>query len=146
MREAETALKERQSQLQEATSRVENLLLDLESRPTVQEWRRVQQELQTLQRKVTQTKRCAQRRARSPRPRTLTCGRGRSMRELSKYADTRELIKRDRELHELGLHAIDHLPREVAVEILQDLCRCVLPLRPWTHAQRCIASRAASCA
>jgi len=42
---------------------------------------------------------------------------------LRKYMDTRELIRRDKQIHDLGLTQIEGLPIQIMREILQDLCR-----------------------
>eukprot|EP01006_Ploeotia_vitrea_P036118 TRINITY_DN65978_c3_g1_i1.p1 TRINITY_DN65978_c3_g1~~TRINITY_DN65978_c3_g1_i1.p1 ORF type:complete len:773 (-),score=413.80 TRINITY_DN65978_c3_g1_i1:36-2156(-) len=94
-----------------STLRRENAKLERENdqlktenaaRPTIQEWRSAQSKITKLQKKVSQT---------------------RSLREMSKYMDTKELMKRDRDLYRLHLRQLENLPREVAVEILQDVCR-----------------------
>ena len=80
----------------------ENFRSELESRPTVVDWRKAQQEIYTLEQKLSKTK---------------------SLKEMQKYMDTRELVRRDKDLHSLGLHGLEHLPKDIATNILQDLCR-----------------------
>ena len=46
-----------------------------------------------------------------------------SLSSLRKHLSTPELIRRDREVHVLGLHRLDHLPTSITKEILQDACR-----------------------
>jgi len=46
----------------------------------------------------------------------------RTVADLRKYMDTRELIKRDRDIHALQLAKVEALPKAVSLQILQDVC------------------------
>eukprot|EP00484_Ammonia_sp_Unknown_P027484 CAMPEP_0197031936 /NCGR_PEP_ID=MMETSP1384-20130603/10753_1 /TAXON_ID=29189 /ORGANISM="Ammonia sp." /LENGTH=949 /DNA_ID=CAMNT_0042461521 /DNA_START=56 /DNA_END=2905 /DNA_ORIENTATION=- len=80
----------------------QSLLVELEKRPSYNEWTRLRNELNEMNKKLIETQKVA---------------------SLRKYMDTRELIKRDKEIHTLNLTQIDGLPVQIMKEILQDLCR-----------------------
>jgi len=75
---------------------------ELEKRPSYNEWTRLKQELNSMNKKLMETSKVA---------------------SLRKYMDTRELIRRDKEIHNLGLTDVDGMPIQIMREILQDLCR-----------------------
>eukprot|EP01083_Nonionella_stella_P076975 209960_1 len=105
-------LKKSLRNLQDATDRIKvmederaNLMLELESRPTVRDWKGSQQQIYRLKRQLNvQQSRSAMLRG-------------------SKSADTRALIRYDRDVSALGLRRLDALPAEVVTELLRDVCR-----------------------
>ena len=88
--------------LEDKISKNKSLNLELEKRPSYSEWSRLRNELNIMNKKLMETKKVA---------------------SLRKYMDTRELIKRDKEIHSLNLIEINNLPLQIMKEILQDLCR-----------------------
>eukprot|EP01084_Bolivina_argentea_P045480 83731_1 len=75
---------------------------ELEKRPSYNEWTKLRQELNSMNKQLLETKKTA---------------------NLRKYMDTRELMRRDKQIHNLKLTEIDGLPKQIMKEILQDLCR-----------------------
>jgi len=51
------------------------------------------------------------------------CKESESVASLRQYMDTRELMKRDKDIHVLQLAKVENLPKRVCKEILQDVCR-----------------------
>lgn len=51
------------------------------------------------------------------------CKESESVANLRQYMDTRELMKRDKDIHALQLAKVENLPKRVCKEILQDVCR-----------------------
>lgn len=91
-----------QSDLETVKDQNKDLQRELEKRPSYNEWTRLKQELNSMNKKLIETSKVA---------------------SLRKYMDTRELIRRDKQIHDLGLTQIEGLPIQIMREILQDLCR-----------------------
>merc|ERR1712087_166012 len=82
--------------------RATKLQSELEKRPSYNEWTRLRNELNIMNKKLAETSKVA---------------------SLRKYMDTRELIARDKQIHQLGLGDIDALPAQIMKELLTDVCR-----------------------
>ena len=110
--------RERHEELREENS---NLRLEIDSRPSVQDWRTSQRRISFLERRLEEAEEVLNERSDA----------GRLRRHLHKShperngggVDTRELIARDKISHRLQLHRLEALPRETARQILQDACR-----------------------
>jgi hypothetical protein len=116
-----TRMKEEVASTNEVMKKLEevniNLKMELESRPTMRDWKKSQKMIELLQNKLRDT---------------FDGGNGGSAssnqneREgLQTIAgqDTSAMVRKDRENHRLKLHLLDHISRSNAIELLKDICR-----------------------
>jgi len=116
----ESELREARGRSAEATDDASNLRLELESRPTMRDWRAAQRRTGMLETRLEEAERALQ-----------GSSDARALRNYLRQRDaasgaklpTAELVRRDKENHRLALHRLDALPRETAVEVLQAACR-----------------------
>ena len=98
-----------------------NLKMELESRPTMRDWKRSQKMIELLQNKLRDTIDGNENMSSSERAQNEREG-------LQSVAgqDTSAMVKKDRENHRLKLHLLDNMARNTAIELLKDICRkCV---------------------
>ena len=99
-------LKTRNDELREA---LENLRLDMESRPTPRAWFEKQRELKEIEDKLHDL--------------VMMRGEAAELAAWKKHMGTADRIKVDKRNHELGLWVLDSLPKAVTKEVLQSVCR-----------------------
>ncbi|KAG5175815.1 hypothetical protein JKP88DRAFT_351349 [Tribonema minus] len=103
-------LAQQPSAQERAESRLQNLELDVQSRPTVKEWRECQYRVKELEQQLAKA--------------VADVEEAYDIRRLRRHTDTRELMRRDRADARLGLSAaIAAVPLEAAREALRDACR-----------------------
>ena len=90
-----------------------NLKMELESRPTMRDWKRLQRMVELLQEKLRDA--VDGEAARDDKERA-------GLRRVA-GDDTSSLVKRDRENHRLRLHTLDALSRSSSIELLKSVCR-----------------------
>eukprot|EP01084_Bolivina_argentea_P281945 482510_1 len=90
-----------ENELSEAKRERKRLNVELSKRPSFNEWTRLRKELAAMNRELSETKKVA---------------------SLRKYMETRQLMKRDKQIHGMKLTDIGGLPTEIMKEMLQDLC------------------------
>ena len=95
--------------LSEAEAAAEALRVELSGRPTLKAFKDQRGRLRDLEERLS----AAQSAANAEEER----------RKLSRFVDNAELMRRDRKNRSLDLFRIDALPRDVATEVLQGLCR-----------------------
>jgi hypothetical protein len=100
------AFRVRASELHEE---IENLRLQLDSRPTVRQWTQAQRERESLEERLHDL--------------ILLRGESSEIAMWRKHLSTSERIKVDRRNHELGLWLLDSLPKTTMKEVLQAVCR-----------------------
>ncbi len=88
---------------------VENLQLEVESRPNVKQWTAAQREIKDLEDKLADL--------------TVMRGDSAEIAAWRKHLSTADRIKVDKRNHELGLWLLDSLPKTVMKEVLQSICR-----------------------
>ncbi|KAF0702998.1 Aste57867_7718 [Aphanomyces stellatus] len=86
-----------------------NLHLEVESRPTIRDYKATQRRLLLLERQLSDQK--------------LAMNEATDIEELRKYVGTAELIRRDKSNAKLQLNRLSTLPKDTCVEIIQDICR-----------------------
>ena len=86
-----------------------NLLLELQSRPTVKQYKASERRIDELERKLYSAVTAAQESA--------------DVRELKRHMGTKALIEQDKTNHRLRLERLDAIPREISKEILKQTCR-----------------------
>lgn len=106
---SEEAIHSLQRQNTTLAEKVENLNLELESRPTVKQWRAALQQIQEFEERI----------------RDLISYRKESsaMESWKSHLSTAERMKIDKKNHELGIWLIESLPKASLVEIVQLVCR-----------------------
>ena len=90
-----------------------NLKMELDSRPTMRDWKRLQRMVELLQGKLRDA--VDGEAARDDAERT-------GLRRVA-GDDTSSLVRRDRENHRLRLHTLDTLSRSSSIELLKSVCR-----------------------
>lgn len=100
------AFRVRASELHEE---IENLRLQLDSRPTVRQWTQAQRERESLEERLHDL--------------ILLRGESSEIAMWRKHLSTSDRIKVDRRNHELGLWLLDSLPKTTMKEVLQAVCR-----------------------
>jgi hypothetical protein len=105
----ESKLSDVRDQLKLAQDENTNLLLEVNSRPTVKQQRASERRIDDLERKLYAAVEAA-----------TTAG---DVRELRKHAGTKSLIDTDKINHRLRLERLDSIPREISKEILKECCR-----------------------
>ena len=126
LRAARTAAAEARQEAEVERARAAALELDLSARPTVQQLSDAKATVEALK------GRCPPR----PRPRRRTAGRTRGRRWPAAATrprggglrplppvDSEAAIRRDKEVHELGLHTLATMPPQDMLRLLQDACR-----------------------
>ncbi|KAL0019238.1 hypothetical protein WJX79_004955 [Trebouxia sp. C0005] len=94
-----------------------SLILELDARPTAKQYKSLQRQMDILERRLNDSK-------------TQGLGETAEEGELelgSKVLGnapltTRERIRRDRELHRLGLNLVERIPKDVLIDLVQDVC------------------------
>lgn len=86
-----------------------NLVLEAESRPSIRDYRLCQRRIHQLERQLSDSK--------------LALEEAHDLNDLRKYMSTQELVERDRLNHRLQLNRLSALPRETALEVVQEVCR-----------------------
>ncbi|DAZ94691.1 TPA: hypothetical protein N0F65_000006 [Lagenidium giganteum] len=86
-----------------------NLALEVESRPSIRDYRLSQRRIHLLERQLSEHK--------------LALEEAKDINELRRYMGTKELIDRDRTNHRLQLNRLNSLPRETTLEVVKDVCR-----------------------
>lgn len=109
VQQLETDVEEKNQQLQRLEDERENLLLELQSRPTAKALRERERRIAELESKLHDALTGQQRQA--------------EVNGWKKHLSTSERIARDRLNHELGLNKLEDLPTEMMKEVLRDLCR-----------------------
>ena len=105
----ESKLSECKAALRNAQDENTNILLELNSRPTVKQYKHAQRRIDELERKLYAAVEAAREAG--------------DVRELRRQAGTKELISADKANHRLRLERLDAVPREVTKEILKQACR-----------------------
>ena len=106
---AEAKLAEARKQLGLAQDENTNMLLELNSRPTVKQQRVAEKRIDELERKLYAAVEAASEQS--------------DVRELRKMTGTKALIGADKLNHRLRLERLDAIPREISKEILKEACR-----------------------
>lgn len=96
-------------QLKSSQDESTNLLLELQSRPTVKQYRSSERRIDELERKLYSAVEAARESA--------------DVREMKRSMGTKALIEEDKKNHRLSLERLDAVPREIAKEILKQTCR-----------------------
>lgn len=86
-----------------------NLVLEADSRPSIRDYRLCQRRIHQLERQLADNK--------------LALEEAHDLNDLRKYMSTQELVERDRLNHRLQLNRLSALPRETALEVVQEVCR-----------------------
>lgn len=86
-----------------------NLVLEADSRPSIRDYRLCQRRIHQLERQLADSK--------------LALEEAHDLNDLRKYMSTQELVERDRLNHRLQLNRLSALPREAALEVVQEVCR-----------------------
>ena len=86
-----------------------NLLLELQSRPTVKQYKSAERRIDELERKLYAAVEAAQESS--------------DVKELKRHMNTKTLIEQDKANHRLRLERLDAIPREISKEILKQTCR-----------------------
>ncbi|GMH88418.1 hypothetical protein TL16_g11150 [Triparma laevis f. inornata] len=86
-----------------------NLLLELQSRPTVKQYKSAERRIDELERKLYAAVEAAQ--------------ESNDVKELKRHMNTKTLIEQDKANHRLRLERLDAIPREISKEILKQTCR-----------------------
>ncbi|KAK9820170.1 hypothetical protein WJX72_007055 [[Myrmecia] bisecta] len=96
-----------------------SLILELDARPTVKQYKSLQRQLEILELRAAQAKPGGQTAGDTAADGELDLG----IKVLGGEALTsRERMRRDKELHRLGLACVERIPRDVLVDLVQDLC------------------------
>jgi len=103
---AQEGMRARNDELREE---IENLRLELETRPSARQWADKQRELQDAENKLHDL--------------VVMRGEAAELAAWRKHLSTSDRIKVDKRNHELGLWLLDSLPKAVAKEVLQTVCR-----------------------
>ena len=94
---------------EELVEEVENLRIELESRPSARQWADKQRELVDAENKLHDL--------------VMMRGEAAELAAWRKHLSTSDRIKVDKRNHELGLWLLDSLPKAVTKEVLQTVCR-----------------------
>jgi hypothetical protein len=103
---AQEGMRARNDELREE---IENLRLELETRPSARQWADKTRELQDAENKLHDL--------------VVMRGEAAELAAWRKHLSTSDRIKVDKRNHELGLWLLDSLPKAVAKEVLQTVCR-----------------------
>ena len=109
LQDSEELLTTYRSRIAEAQSSIENLRLELDSRPTVKQFNAKCKELKDTEDKLHDI--------------VMMRQEASELEGWKKHLGTRERIKADRRNHELGLWVIESLPKSVMKECLEAACR-----------------------
>lgn len=101
-----SAYRKRSEELHEE---IENLRLQLDTRPTMKQWTQAQREHEFLEEKLHDL--------------ILLRGESAEIAMWRKHLSTQDRIKVDKRNHELGLWLLDSLPKTTMKEVLQSVCR-----------------------
>ena len=99
-------LRDRNEELRE---RVENLRLELETRPSPKQWADKEKEVREVEEKLHDL--------------VMMRGEAAELEAWRKHMSVSDRIKIDKRNHELGLWVLDSLPKAVTKEVLQSVCR-----------------------
>lgn len=97
------------SRSEELVEELENLRIELESRPSARQWADKQRELADAENKLHDL--------------VMMRGEAAELAAWRKHLSTSDRIKVDKRNHELGLWMLDSLPKAVTKEVLQTVCR-----------------------
>jgi hypothetical protein len=117
----QTQMKIRNDELRES---LENLRLEMETRPTPRAWAEKQKELREVEDKLHDL--------------TMMRGEAAELAAWRKHMSVTDRIKVDKRNHELGLWVLDSLPKAVTKEVLQTVCR-ELDVSDVSEVQPCLA-------
>jgi hypothetical protein len=106
---AETKIQQLRQMIKELRIALENKQLELEARPTVKEWNRIQHDLQEMELKIHEL--------------TILKKETMEIQQWKKHLSTSERIKIDKRNHELGLYLLESLPKNIMKDCLQMICR-----------------------
>ena len=99
-------LKERNEELREE---LENVRLEMDTRPTIKQWKEKQKEVTDLENKMHDF--------------VMKRGETAELEAWKKHMSVTDKIRVDKKNHELGLWVLDSLPTAVTKEVLQGVCR-----------------------
>ena len=116
----ETEVDNYKIKFEDATDENSRLRKDLETRPSQTEWIRLRKTLNKMNKDLKSAQSAA---------------------DLRQYMETRELIKRDKEIFNLKLHKIENIPHQILKEIVTDICR-VLSIQDVTSVVKTISNMA----
>ncbi|ETV93992.1 hypothetical protein, variant 6 [Aphanomyces invadans] len=86
-----------------------NLILEVQSRPTIRDYKAIQRRVVLLERQLSDQKAAVQ--------------DAHTLEDLRKYMGTAELIHRDKVNAKLHLNRLTTLPKEACLDVIQDICR-----------------------
>ncbi|KAL3157009.1 hypothetical protein ABBQ38_001262 [Trebouxia sp. C0009 RCD-2024] len=96
-----------------------SLILELDARPTAKQYKSLQRQMDILERRLADSKADAQGLGEAAEEGELDL----SCKVLgSAPLTTRERMRRDRELHRLGLNLVERIPKDVLIDLVQDVC------------------------
>ncbi|GMH32940.1 hypothetical protein BSKO_00774 [Bryopsis sp. KO-2023] len=117
-REAARQKGESERRLECLTEENSSLLLELEARPTVKDMKSAQRQVELMERRLMKASQSGDAGG-AAEAGELGLGIGSSGVGL---LTTKQRIDRDKDLHRLGLHVVENMPKDVLVYILQDVC------------------------